>query len=81
MNNKVNGIDINPDDFLPSHRKLAQHIRDRALAKKQTTKELIIDTIIVLKNAKSVIKQSGIKSPLTIQEIDDQIKNLKIRIA
>ena len=47
----------------------------------QTDKELIIDTITVLKTAKSVIKQSGIRSPLTIQEIDDQIKNLKIRIA
>tara|TARA_R110000824_G_scaffold394546_1_gene594438 strand:+ start:341 stop:493 length:153 start_codon:yes stop_codon:yes gene_type:complete len=47
---------------------------------KQTNKELIIDTIIVLKTAKSVIKQSGFRSPLTIQEIDDQIKKLKIRI-
>lgn len=40
-------------------------------------KRTIIDSINVLKNAKSVIKQSGIRSPLTIAEIDEQISELR----
>jgi hypothetical protein len=42
-----------------------------------TKKQVAENAIITLKVAKSVIKQSGIRSPLTILEIDDQIKELE----
>jgi hypothetical protein len=38
--------------------------------------EVIFNTLLVLKTAKSVIKQFG-KSPLTVLEIDEQIQELK----
>ena len=42
-----------------------------------TNKEVAENAIITLKTALSVIKQSGIQSPLTIQEIKDQIVELR----
>ena len=42
-----------------------------------TKKKVAENAIITLKVAKSVIKQSGIRSPLTILEIDEQIKELE----
>ena len=44
---------------------------------KPTRKEVAENAIITLKTALSVIKQSGIQSPLTIQEIKDQIVELR----
>ena len=45
--------------------------------KKLTKKQVAENAIITLKVAKSVIKQSGIRSPLTILEIDEQIEQLE----
>tara|TARA_B100000902_G_scaffold233869_1_gene221725 strand:+ start:1515 stop:1685 length:171 start_codon:yes stop_codon:yes gene_type:complete len=45
--------------------------------KKLTKKDVAENAIITLKTALSVIKQSGIQSPLTIEEIKDQIVELR----
>jgi hypothetical protein len=42
-----------------------------------TKKQVAENAIITLRVAKSVIKQSGIRSPFTILEIDEQIKELE----
>ena len=44
---------------------------------KLTNKEVAENAIITLKIALQVIKQSGIQSPLTVQEIKDQIVELR----
>ena len=44
---------------------------------KLTNKDVAENAIITLKIALQVIKQSGIQSPLTIQEIKDQIVELR----
>jgi hypothetical protein len=46
-------------------------------SKKLTRKEVAENSVIILGIALSVIKQSGIQSPLTIQEIEDQIVELR----
>jgi hypothetical protein len=46
-------------------------------SKKLTRKEVAENSVIILGIALSVIKQSGIQSPLTIQEIKDQIVELR----
>ena len=46
-------------------------------SKKLKRKEVAENSVIILGIALSVIKQSGIQSPLTIQEIKDQIVELR----
>jgi hypothetical protein len=47
------------------------------MSKQLTRKEVAENAVITLGIALSVIKQSGIQSPLTIQEIKDQIVELR----
>jgi hypothetical protein len=42
-----------------------------------TRKQVAENSVITLKVARSVIKQSGIRSPLTLLDIDEQIEELE----
>jgi len=66
-----------PDQVLLKFAQAQSEPQTKMSQEKLTNKDVAENSIITLKIALQVIKQSGIQSPLTVQEIKDQIVELR----